>query len=241
MAAQELTPMIRLALLAVCIVAFAQDARGQVIFQDNFNSGASPLWGNEIGQWRVNNGIYEATRPTGRQPNIPYSSLPFELRDFSIQVDINDIGDGGLFLRSRNNQNGVLLVTGGDGYWDASNNPQAGKDLYWAVFVNGQPNPPGLLSRVPNVFVPGVTDATIRVDVTGNNYLAYVNGQLISTLTNTSFTSGRVALYDAVNPQQTFDNVILTVIPEPSGILLGTMGILSAMFYCRPRKLGTAK
>jgi hypothetical protein len=196
-----------------------------MIFSDDFSAGASSQWGNEVGSWQAVGGVYNAGAPTGAPP-VPYTSLPFQLTDFSMQVDMNDIGDGGIWLRSQDNRNGVLLITGGDGYWDNGSSPQKGRDLYWHVFVNGVATPGGFLSRVANVFDPGVTDATIRVDVVGNTFNAYVNGVLTSTLVNGAFPAGRVALYDAVNPQQSFDNVMLSVIPEPSSIVLVVVSVV---------------
>jgi len=214
-------------------VAFGFGAKAQaevVAFNDDFNSGPSPLWGNEVGAWSAAGGVYNATLPSGAPP-FRYSSLPYQLSDFSFQVDMNDIGDGGIWLRSADNLNGVLLITGGDGFWDNGGSPQKGKDLYWHVFVNGVGSPPGYLSRVENVFDPGVTDATLRVDVSGDTFKAYVNDVLISTLIDGTFATGKVALYDAYGAQS-FDNVILngTAVPEPAtlGLLaLGSIGLLA--------------
>lgn len=125
----------------------------------------------------------------------------------------------------------MLLVTGGDGYWDGSPNPQAGRDLYWHVFVDGVGMPPGYLGRVHDVFDPGVTDATIRVDVVGNTYKAYVNDVLISTLVDDTYTHGKVALYDAVNPQQSFDNVSISAVPAPSSAVMLGFGIATLAGY----------
>lgn len=221
---------------AICIafvvfVLHVGPLQGEVIFQDSFDSGASPLWGNEVGAWQALNGEYQTTQPTGAPPT-PYTSLPFDLTNFTVEVAIRDIGDGGVWLRSQDNQNGVLLVTGGDGWWDNGASPQKGRDLYWHVLVNGLGTPPGYLSRTANVFDPGVTDATIRIEVVGNTYSAFVDGVLKSTLVDGTYTHGKIALYDAWNPGQAFQSVV--VVPEPSAstlILVG--GICSAVMIAR--------
>src|SRR3954447_19790277 len=88
----------------------------QLIFQDDFNSGASPLWGHEVGDWSDAGGVYRETNgPFQPQTFINYSSLPFDLTNFTIDVDVNGVDDGGIWLRSQDNKNGVLLVTGGNG------------------------------------------------------------------------------------------------------------------------------
>ncbi|MBI2823691.1 MAG: hypothetical protein HYX69_03250 [Planctomycetia bacterium] len=208
-----------------CVLVSAAVVKADIpLFSDDFNSGASPLWGNQVGNWAADGGVYNATEPSGAPP-LRYSSLPFDITDFSFQVDMADIGDGGIWLRSQDDQNGVLLVTGGDGFWNNGGSPQAGRDLYWHVFVNGVGNPPGFLSRVANVFDPGVTDATIRVDVVGDTFKAYVNDVLVSTLVDGTYTHGRIALYDAYGPQS-FDNVSLTEVPEGTTFAMFAVGLV---------------
>ena len=204
-------------------------------FVDTFDGGASPLWGNEVGAWEALDGEYQTTQPTGTTGATPYTSLPFDLTDFIVEVDIRDIGDGGIWLRSQDNQNGVVLITGGNGWWHNSTNPQAGRDLYWHVIVNG--DPPGFLSRAANVFEPGVTDATIRIEVSGDTYTAYVDGVLKSTLVNSTYSNGKIALYDAWNPGQAYERFSVEVVPEPSTLALAAFGFAAlAAWGWRRRK-----
>jgi hypothetical protein len=221
--------------LVLSVPAVSQAA---VIFEDTFDSGASPLWGNEVGNWQAANGEYQATQPTGLPPYV-YSSLPFDLTDFTVEVDIRDIGDGGIWLRSQDNQNGVILITGGDGWWDNGGSHQKGRDLYWHVLVNGVGDPPGFLSRTANVFDPGVTDATIRVEVSGDTYKAYVDGVLKSTLVNNTYSHGKIALLDAWNPGQAYERV--QIVPEPSSIVLLMIGLGMTGVYGRRKRRATTK
>jgi hypothetical protein len=207
----------RLDSFAICIavivfsMAAVAGAQAQTIFSDNFDAGASPQWGNQRGNWLAAAGVYDAQLPNNSP--LTYSGLPFVLTDFAVEVDINDVGDGGIWLRSdAAGQNGVVLITGGLG-WGAGGG--GGTSLYWHVISGGFGS--GILNEATNVFTnPGDEDAHLRVTVVGDLYSVFVNGSAIpaTTLTNTDFASGRVGLYDFSS--QTFDNFTLMIVPEPS-------------------------
>ena len=193
-----------LLLIACCSITSAD------LFNDDFEGGASPLWGNELGNWTDNGGVYQATNPE----NFPnsHSSLPFQLVDFVLTVDITDIADGGIWLRSSLAQGttigrtGVLLVAGPNGgaYWHNVTDP----GTYGAS-----------LNVMNGLFTPNVSDVTLQIVVSGDEYALYVDGSntAATTLTSDSFASGQIALYD--NSSQHFDNVVVTV-PEPSAVAL---------------------
>jgi PEP-CTERM motif len=218
----------------------ASSAKASVIFQDDFNSGASPLWGNELGNWSASGGVYNSLAPNNNP--LTYSSLPFNLTDFAIDVDINKVVDGGIFFRSSgdtpNTRSGVLLVTGGLG--------NAGTGLYWHILKDGDagailnPSESGL-------FESGVSNINLRVAVQGNTYSAFLNGSTtpITTLTTDQFSSGRVALYDFSifdESAQTFDNVKITSfdqssVPEPTSALgLLAFGVFGAGFLLKRKQ-----
>jgi hypothetical protein len=170
------------------------------LFSDQFRAGPSGLWRNESGGWIASGGTYSATAPDNF-PNV-HSSLPYVLADGSVDVDINDVQDGGIWVRSSPapgtaiGVKGVLLVTGGG--------PNNGTGIYWHVVTDGQ-SYGSVIGAMAGLFTPGSTDAHITVSFVGDTYRAYVNGTLMSTITNGSFDVGCVALYD--NSGQTFDNV----------------------------------
>ncbi len=204
----------RIAALPVLLLTFwaVNASEADIVFSDNFDSGASPMWGNEVGAWSAAGGVYNAASP-GSFPNA-YSSLPFDLGDFSIDVDINGVSDGGIWLRSAAAPGspigiqGVLLVTGAGA--------TGGTGLYWHQVNNGTTYG-AALNAVSGLFAAG-SNPHIRVEVSGNTYSAFVNGSstAATTLTTGLFTSGRVALYDFSS--QTFDNVVINVVPEPLSI-----------------------
>jgi hypothetical protein len=199
-------PRVHAFLLAAAIAAVLQaTAAGDVLFTDDFTDGASALWGDEIGDWSAADGVYQATHPSNTPPTV--TSLPFLVRDFTIEVDINDIQDGGIWLRcvfdpvSGAARDGVLLVTGGDlGTYSG---------FYWHVFQNGAYSA-ALERSGEGFFEIGVSDVTIRVEVIGHAYTLFLDDdpQPVTTLTTDLFCDGRVGLYDYSN--QTFDNFVLT-------------------------------
>ena len=185
----------------VLLAAMAGAASAGVIFQDPFDNGASPLWNNERGQWTASGGVYFAQQPANYPPT--YSSLPFNLADLSIELDVNNISDGGIWLRSDPDGNGVLLVTGG---WQ-----HTGTGLYWHIVHAFNAGP--LLNEHAGLFQQG-DNIHLRIEVQGDTYSAFLNGAAspATTLTTSEYSSGRVALYSFSS--QSVDNVVLT--PEPA-------------------------
>jgi hypothetical protein len=169
----------------------------QLIFADNFDNGASSLWGNEVGNWQQTQGNYDSQNPNNSP--LTYSSLPYLLKDFSIELDINNVQDGGVFLRSTDNNNGVLFVTGGE--------IGTGTGFYWHIIQDGVVS--GILNpSVSGLVQPGISNIHLKIEVVGDNYSVFLNNDLtpITTLTTSLFSSGQVALYD-FSGLQTFDNV----------------------------------
>jgi 6-phosphogluconolactonase (cycloisomerase 2 family) len=193
--------------IALDNIHFSQMAscgRDDVIFFDDF-SGAAPYdgsqWNNERGDWSVSNGVYDAGSPSSN-PLTYTSANTGDLTDFVLEVDINSLHDGGLWLRSSwdgVNMSGVLLVTGGytSGY----------DGLYWHTCSNGSCS--GALNVVSGLGLNN-SDVHLKVVVQGNEYRVYVNGSNTpaTTLTDAQFSSGKVGLYDYSS--QTFDNVRIT-------------------------------
>lgn len=194
-------------LLVACLPACGQ---GAVVFQDNFDSGASPLWQNESGGWTASGGVYYAQVP-GNFPNAA-SSVPILLTDGEVELDIDAVSDGGVWLRSgvapgAIGRNGVLLVT-------------LNGLLYWHVVTDGNYGP----SLAAGYFEPA-SRTHLKVTAAGDTFRAYVNGGAtpVTQLVDGTFTAGHFALYS--NSGQLFDNVAVT--PEPASLLLAMVGTIS--------------
>lgn len=213
--------------IAAATILFVTSVHAQTIFTDNFDSGASSQWSNLRGSWTTTGGAYYATAPNNVPPT--FTGLPFVLQNFAIDVDIDQVADGGIWLRcGSTGTNGVLLVTGGHGWGSGSRGGNAGRSLYWHVITAANWNNPAILNEAFNVFTnPGVENVHLRVEVVGNSYSAFINGSTNATTTlietNNTYSIGHVGLYDFST--QTFDNFALQI---PSGFGPYSLGIKSA-------------
>lgn len=204
------------AVLALGIALQASTAAaGTIVFSDNFNRGANAAWGNESGKWRALKGTYDASVPgNGQTHPVTYTDITTKpaLTNFTTFVTVEDLNDGGVWLRSSYNGgkiNGVLLVTGGQlGTYNG---------FYWHVVQNGVFSP-----EMNFASLPGAQGSTqrLRIVVRGNTYSLYVGGAKtpITSITTSAFSSGSTGLYDfspnsgASTPRgQVFDNFAVSV------------------------------
>ncbi len=173
-------------------------------FCDSFVSKHDPAWGDQDGTWTIAKHRYYATMPDNNP--LTYTDLTDyqSLKNFTLNVTVNDVYDGGIWLRSQYNggaPNGVLFVVGG-----ACSNYSG---VYFHVVHDGSPG-----QCLDEVNVPGLqgSNAKIKLVAKGHTYTAYVNGAMVTSLTDTTYRTGSTGFYDnSTAPAETFSHFCLKV------------------------------
>ncbi len=210
--------------VALLVAVASPASAASISFSDTFTGGvASGLWGNQAGAWTASGDVYRATAPTNSPTT--FSLLPYDLLDFTVDVNVNNASDGGIWLRSdATRQNALLLVIGGLSH--------SGTGFYFHQIVNGAFSSP--LASVSGWFTQG-DEIAVRVVVSGTTFAVYLNGGSTPATTHTwagGLASGFTGLYDFGGGQggvQSFDNFSLrgntvdAAVPEPA-----TLGLLGA-------------
>jgi hypothetical protein len=207
-------------------------ARAATLFFDDFNSGAaSPAWSNTLGNWTADGDVYRAQSPNNFPNAHSFVSTFPSLTDFSVTVDVNTARDGGVWLRASSDPTssvgvtGILLIFLNDG--------RAPNTLFWHEVIGSYGSEHNSES---NQFLGNFS---VRIDVQGNTYSAFVNGSSTpaTTFVSNRFTSGYVGLYDhnIFGADQSFDNFRLSDAPAPVpippvgglfGLVLASIGLL---------------
>jgi len=157
-------------------------------FFDDFNDGDDDGWGHEVGHWVVTDGAYTATKGS----ELPRSSLlDYTFSDFVFEGDLSIGAEGaasvGLRVQSLDTATntglgaGVLLVVF-----------PGGNSIYWHVVSDGTGDPQNV--RPLGISVSEEQPLHIRIEVVGDTYTVFVNGQWKNELKTAAYSSGQLVL-----------------------------------------------
>jgi len=211
-----------LAIMLTALSAWTSGLEGAVIFSDTFTlpeGSADALWNNEF-PFLVQSGAYDAVYPTNN-PLAITTIKNLAVTDAVVDMDILGSTDGGVVLHSQamnpNNGNidGILLVVKPNSH-----------QLYWHVLRNGSNW--DLYNLVPLSANAG-DNLHVSIEIVGTLFTAQVYRLSDNTLVgetyldNGLYPSGGIGIYDFGTAQR-FDNVVVSMIPEPAALALLALG-----------------
>jgi hypothetical protein len=161
------------------------------LLQENFDDGVAQGFGNEAGGWKVIDGKYTAT--TGQFRFSTAGDLSWQ--DYVIEADYTNAQDGGLLVRVQDFNNCISLVI----------RPNY-NDVSWNIRKNGAWGPG--LGTVPLGYKAG-SNMHVKIEVSGSDFQAYINGELKTTLKTADFPKGKIGVYLFSPGNQYWDNVVV--------------------------------
>lgn len=187
-------------------VAPAPLPSADILWADDFEDGISDSWNIVFGDWRTSNGYLV---PTDERTNSLIVGGDTEWTDYTVSVDIDQFSylyyAGGVLVRMQDSQN-FMRATAHDSVLSH------GTD--WEIVVDGEAR------IVPGTDVSrsmGRPPYNLTIRVNGPKYELYVDGELQSSFTDTTFTRGYIGLqsygYQGLpsNPHLAgFDNLVVT-------------------------------
>jgi len=182
-----------ISVLFLCVWASVSSA--EILLQEDFNDGIAQGFGNEVGNWKVVNGKYTATTGVFRFSTIGNLSC----NDYSLEADFINAKDGGFLIRAKDHNNGIALIV-----------RPVFNDIYcveicWAIGRKswGAKHKVRILGHKPG------EDLHVKVEARGDEFKAYVNGELKTTFKSTKFPEQKIALYLYHQSDQYWDNVVV--------------------------------
>ena len=176
----------------------------EIILQEGFNDGIAQGFGNEVGDWEIVDGRYTATRGRFRFSTVSDS---MSSSDYYLEADFINANDGGLILRAQDEERGIALIV-----------RPTDNDIYWAEvwWTTDKGRGWGARHQIKTLGHKPGEDLHIKVVVRGNQFKAYVNGQLKTILRSEQFPKLKVALYLYHQSGQYWDNVTVRSLSDPS-------------------------
>ncbi len=175
----------------------------QILLQEDFDDGSAQGFGNEIGDWRVIDGKYTATRGTFRFSTI----CDLDWIAYSLEADFIKAEDGGFLIRTQNDDNGILLVV-----------RPSRNDIYWAEvsWAEGKTRGWGGRYEVRELGHESGQNLHVKVEVVGDEFKAYVNGEIKTVFKSAEFPEPKIALYLYRQSGQYWDNVVVRNLTDKS-------------------------
>ena len=169
----------------------------ELLLQEDFEDGIAQGFGNEMGDWKVIDGKYTATRGVFRFSTI----CDLDWTDYSLEADFIKAKDGGFLVRAKNDDNGIILVV----------RPSC-NDIYWAevCWTEGKTRGWGAVRHEVRAlgYKPG-QDLHVKVEVIDDEFKAYVNGEIKTVFKSAEFPEPKVALYLYHQSGQYWDDVVV--------------------------------
>ena len=167
-----------------------------ILFEENFDDGYAPGFGNEVGEWEVPllypyTGMYTATTGTYKFSMAGDTNW----QDYVIEADFFNAQDGGLLVRAQDQDNCIALIV-----------RPSYNDIYWYVRKGGMWA--DYKGQVTLGHEPG-EELQVKVEVAGSEFKAYVNDVLKTTLNTTEYPKGKIGLYLGKQSDQYWDNVVV--------------------------------
>ncbi len=168
----------------------------EILLQEDFDDGIAQGFGNEIGDWKVIDGKYTATRGIFRFSTI----CDLDWTDYSLEADFIKAKDGGFLIRAKNDDNGIVLVV-----------RPSRNDIYWAevCWTEGKTRDWGARYEVRALGYKSGQDLHVKVEAIGNEFKAYVNGEIKTVFKSAEFSEPKVALYLYHQSGQYWDNIVV--------------------------------
>ena len=166
-----------------------------VLLREDFDDGLAQLFGNESGHWVVAHGAYTATSRGSESFSLAGSP---DWTDYRLEADLINVTDVALIVRAQGTANYICLAI----------RPTSCDWRIRTVGPTGQPQTSGAINSVP---IPAHDTKTIRVavEVRGDEFFGYVNGELKTTMKSTLFPRGKVGFTMGTQPNGYIDNVIV--------------------------------
>ena len=185
--------------------------RGPVLFRDDFSDTTLSAWTRDrAGVWSVRHGLLRAELPNARQQHSFLYAGSEEWRDYAVDLDMCMIRgvDKGVAVRVQGDD-GIGVDLRGPGYQD--------------VIIQHREWPMGK-ARATNA---NTVWQHLRVEVVGNRYRVFVNGDLVLEATDKKHhrMNGRIALsaYTGGSGECLvyYDHVVVTALTSPMGAMTG--------------------